>query len=1036
MNAKIFQRWQFWLTVALVISAVTGRAQNAIHWTSYTMADGLSEPVFNSVSLTPQNKLFVTSPNALAASKLDGYLVTNFPAPPGNLGHIGESPGGRRWAMAPQGLMEFKDEAWVLHPVSEIAAAFRAGIFANGAAPPFYPIRQDSVLFLLPQGLMEFSEENLEAPPTVILRRAEQSRIGPFTGMALANDGGLWISGAQGLAKITGPVRNLGTNSACQEYAKPDWLAANPVSQPVPDNQGGVILLGDTSSHQKTIVTFEGGTWGMVSAGGRNFFHAWRGPDHFLWAATVDALFQWVPARTNWVENEDISPGTIDDVAVEPDGAFWLATADGLFRGSLPLWSKSGTTGNMNEPVPSLATMGESGLCFIAGDQLHLVQDNRDRNFNLPSAHETFSGTPTLWPLKNGSFLVRAGTGLFQFSPNSGWSQLQFPGESAGKIQPLGILPDGSVCLCREGAMVDLVAFDGIQLLPLANPPPLQTEDLPVTALHSSRNGDLWIGGPSVWWCHEGAWRRFTSADFTTPEGAVSFADLPDGNICCATSDQLWEFDGHNWLLLKTRFNHINVLLSGHDGAVWLASNGGLFRYGSGVWLDNGPAEGLPNGAIYALAESQSGQLWAATSRGVWEYHPEADPDPPRTVVRRLAGTDHLLQEGDALSLSFEGQDKWKYTPADRLLYSYQLDQSGWSAFRAATLLSLPGQSAGRHYFQVRAMDRNGRVEIAPATLMVNIPTPWFREGRLWVVLVLGAGAALFFAAVAWHRHVLLVRSHAAIEQKVAERTRELEIATGELLHSQKMNALGTLAAGIAHDFNNILSIIKGSAQIIEDNPGQPEKIRTRIARIKTVVQQGAEIVEAMLGFSRGSGTPVRCDINAVVADTLKLLGDRFLREAEVEFTRGDHLPELAVSREFIQQILINFIFNAAEAMSNHKKIVLATAPTDHLPRDIFLAPATAPAFVLISVRDQGCGMTPEIQARIFEPFFTTKALSTRRGTGLGLSMVYELAKKMGAGLAVRSAVGQGSEFTLILPVPPAPEMENNQARPAASLSA
>jgi signal transduction histidine kinase len=75
---------------------------------------------------------------------------------------------------------------------------------------------------------------------------------------------------------------------------------------------------------------------------------------------------------------------------------------------------------------------------------------------------------------------------------------------------------------------------------------------------------------------------------------------------------------------------------------------------------------------------------------------------------------------------------------------------------------------------------------------------------------------------------------------------------------------------------------------------------------------------------------------------------------------------------------------------------------------------------VLISVRDQGVGIAPEIKARIFEPFFTTKALSTRRGTGLGLSMVYELAKKMGAGLAVTSVVDEGSVFTLILPVTPA----------------
>jgi signal transduction histidine kinase len=84
---------------------------------------------------------------------------------------------------------------------------------------------------------------------------------------------------------------------------------------------------------------------------------------------------------------------------------------------------------------------------------------------------------------------------------------------------------------------------------------------------------------------------------------------------------------------------------------------------------------------------------------------------------------------------------------------------------------------------------------------------------------------------------------------------------------------------------------------------------------------------------------------------------------------------------------------------------------------DVYLTPAVASAYILVSVRDTGSGIAPEIKARIFEPFFTTKALSTKRGTGLGLSMVYELAKKMEAGLAVESVVGQGSTFTLILPV-------------------
>jgi signal transduction histidine kinase len=232
------------------------------------------------------------------------------------------------------------------------------------------------------------------------------------------------------------------------------------------------------------------------------------------------------------------------------------------------------------------------------------------------------------------------------------------------------------------------------------------------------------------------------------------------------------------------------------------------------------------------------------------------------------------------------------------------------------------------------------------------------------------------------------------------------------------MNALGTLAAGIAHDFNNILSIVKGSAQIIEDNLDNPQKVRTRVDRIKTVVEQGAGIVKAMLGFSRDSGgQPAPCDLNAILDDTVKLLGDRFLREVQLTLERAPDLPEVPCSKDLVQQVLLNFIFNAAESMTSRKQIILATRQMDKLPASLVLAPAPATRYAAISVRDFGTGISPENLPRIFEPFFTTKALSVRRGTGLGLSMVYELAKKMEAGLAVESVVDQGSTFTLILPV-------------------
>jgi len=195
--------------------------------------------------------------------------------------------------------------------------------------------------------------------------------------------------------------------------------------------------------------------------------------------------------------------------------------------------------------------------------------------------------------------------------------------------------------------------------------------------------------------------------------------------------------------------------------------------------------------------------------------------------------------------------------------------------------------------------------------------------------------------------------------------------------------------------------------------------------------------VDAMLGFGRTSDSPARpVDVNAAVSDTVKLLGDSCLREVELKFEHADNLPEITTSRDFIQQILLNFIFNAAEAMTDRKKITLITRSTDRLPPDIFLQPAVAKSFVLVSVRDEGSGIAPEIKARIFEPFFTTKALSSRRGTGLGLSMVYELAKKMGAGLSVQSTVGEGSTFTLILPAAPKAARPNDTEAPVEVINA
>jgi signal transduction histidine kinase len=392
--------------------------------------------------------------------------------------------------------------------------------------------------------------------------------------------------------------------------------------------------------------------------------------------------------------------------------------------------------------------------------------------------------------------------------------------------------------------------------------------------------------------------------------------------------------------------------------------------------------------------------------------------DPPRTLLPTLQDAQKPSTQAPTV-INFRGQDKWNYTAASDLLFSYKLDEGGWTAFSNVTAHVFQNLSAGSHLLELLAMDRNGNKSTAPSQLQFSVITPWFRDPRLISVSLLALVAIFILAGVAVNRHFQLKRSYAQVEQIVAQRTRELERANQELLHSQKMRAIGTMAAGIAHDFNNILSIIKGSAQIIDGNIEDKEKIRTRVSRIQMVVEQGTGIVKALLGLGRGNEQDLAyCDLCAMLSEIRKLVSDRFPESVRFEIQCDPSLPRVQCSAEVLQQMLLNFIVNAADAMGNNGLVTLSAELIRELPTDLALEPAKAARWAAVSVRDEGGGIRKEILPRIFEPFFTTKAFSSRRGTGLGLSMAYELAKGLGYGLAVRTKVGQGTAFSILLPCP------------------
>jgi two-component system, cell cycle sensor histidine kinase and response regulator CckA len=236
-----------------------------------------------------------------------------------------------------------------------------------------------------------------------------------------------------------------------------------------------------------------------------------------------------------------------------------------------------------------------------------------------------------------------------------------------------------------------------------------------------------------------------------------------------------------------------------------------------------------------------------------------------------------------------------------------------------------------------------------------------------------------------------------------------------QLIRSQRMEGLGTLAAGIAHDFNNILGIILGHANIMEDGELSPMQAQSSVRSIESAASRGALLVRHLLMFAQK--TDVRFEpvhVAQVLAEVLRLVNETFPRSIAVENSLLADLPPIHADATQVHQVLLNLAVNARDAMPRGGTLAIsAGTATRAQVRESFPAAADE-TYVCVTVRDTGTGMGEEVRTRIFEPFFTTKGPG--KGTGLGLSIVFGVMETHKGFVGVASAPGQGTTFSLYFP--------------------
>lgn len=265
----------------------------------------------------------------------------------------------------------------------------------------------------------------------------------------------------------------------------------------------------------------------------------------------------------------------------------------------------------------------------------------------------------------------------------------------------------------------------------------------------------------------------------------------------------------------------------------------------------------------------------------------------------------------------------------------------------------------------------------------------------------------------------------------------ELKTLEAQFVQSQKMQAVGQLAGGVAHDFNNLLTAISGHCDLLllRHEAGDPDY--GDLVQINQNANRAAALVGQLLAFSRKQNMqPELIDMRDTLGDLTHLLNRLVGEKIRLDWTHDADLPRIRADKRQLEQVLMNLVVNARDAMPDGGRVKIATRAVllgEPLHRDRAEVPKGE--YVVVTVEDEGCGIAADKLSKIFEPFYSTKR--TGEGTGLGLSMAYGIVKQTGGFIFADSVAGQGTVFTMYFPAhrgtpPAAADTAEKAAKPAA----
>ena len=784
-------------------------------------------------------------------------------------------------------------------------------------------------------------------------------------------------------------------------------------------------------------------------------YHLREAPDGSLWCVGTGTVVRWDFHSEKWTLYPHLPP----PVGTDARGRVWFAGENGIivYAG-----------GHFQTLAPGkFRACSDDGRAMIWDESRNQLMVTDPQDPTLRTAVETGCETiSSIEPDKNDGFWIigqdNKGNGVVAHYAN-GRTKVIAPPEFHGRLLTFSTpLPDSQLMVVahqRDNNLygVARVSDDKIEWLPFVPAPPPLTYPNLIAGV-----GRLWLVGYSGLYeqslTNAAQWQQVTAFPdngfgwslASTGEMFSIFSGGRSGHAGCAL------YSSNKWNWVYGEFSHPTF---GRDKkTIYAPSRNGVFIRRQPGTLDFEYLQ-IPSDSFVSIALSdQLGTLWLGSSDGTFCYRPS------HTAPNTLAVASSVeLRRGTPLPVTFRGQERFENinNPAS-FRYSWRIDSGNWSAFEPwpGQSLKLPALRSGRHVLEVRARDVDGHVDPTPATVNFTILAEPIQNQVWFVPLVVLVGilvAWLVGLSIAHVRQIAstnsalrqeiavrrqtegeLIKIRAELELRVTDRTEKLSRSNKQLQHeiaerrqaeehqrqleeqlhqSQKMEAIGTLAGGIAHDFNNILAVIIPYCDIVrEEIPSRPD-LQEHLRIVLKAADRAKNLIQQILTFSHRQQHLQRrvCDLLPVVKETLKLLRSALPSTIQMSQKLSRAHPVLTDPTQ-IHQVIMNLCVNAQHAMEGRQgqlEVGLDDVPVDEAlcERNPDLRPGL---YVRLTIRDTGCGISPENLKRIFEPFFTTRDVG--KGTGLGLAVVHGIVQDHDGAILVQSQPGQGTEFQILLP--------------------